>query len=377
MAVGRRIAAGDLVAGYEVGALVGRGGMGEVYRALDVRLERPVALKLLASGSPTTKGSASGCSASRGSPRASTTRTSSRSTRRARPTGASSSRCATSTGPTSRRCSGGEGALDPARAVAIAAQVADALDAAHAQGLVHRDVKPSNVLLDQQGGREHVYLADFGLTQSASRRAARRRAADGHRRLRRPRADPRRRGRRARRRVRARLPALRDAHGRRSRSRAPPRSRSSTPTSRRSRRARASGGRGCRPRSTTSSRGRWRRTPTSGSRPAPGSSTRRRAALGLVRRERPRGGALALVGVARRRRSSRRPWPPCARDARRRSRPPSTGGSIVRIDPGDDRVDRRPMPVSAPSRLGDHAPQPRLGRATSGRLALADRPGAR
>jgi serine/threonine-protein kinase len=58
-----------------------------------------------------------------------------------------------------------EGRLEPARALALLAQVAEALDVAHEQGLIHRDVKPGNMLISSRAGREHVYLSDFGLTK--------------------------------------------------------------------------------------------------------------------------------------------------------------------------------------------------------------------
>ena len=61
-----------------------------------------------------------------------------------------------------------EGRLEPRRAASFVDQIAQALDAAHAHGLVHRDVKPANVLVSTAGGREHVYLTDFGLSRKTS-----------------------------------------------------------------------------------------------------------------------------------------------------------------------------------------------------------------
>jgi streptogramin lyase len=166
VAVGRRIAAGDVVAGYEVGALVGRGGMGEVYRAHDPRLDRPVALKLLSERLSDDDGfrermlRESRLAASLDHPNVVPIYEA----------GEADGRLFIAMryvdGTDLRALLRREGILTPERALTIAAQVADALDAAHTKGLVHRDVKPSNILIDQQGGREHAYLADFGLTQS-------------------------------------------------------------------------------------------------------------------------------------------------------------------------------------------------------------------
>ncbi len=143
--------------------------MGDVYRALDVALARPVALKLLRLE----------LMRRRAVPRADAPRIAAR--RRARPPecdpdlrGGRGGRppfhrdALRRRSPTCGRCSVARAGSNPTRAVRIAAQVADALDAAHERGLVHRDVKASNVLVDQPGQREHCYLADFGLTQSAS-----------------------------------------------------------------------------------------------------------------------------------------------------------------------------------------------------------------
>jgi YVTN family beta-propeller protein len=164
---GSELAPGTTVAGYRIEGLIGRGGMGAVYRAVEEGLQRKVALKVIAPELAQDE--------------------------RFRERFLRESRIAASLdhphvipiyqageeqgllflamryveGTDLAKLVAEEGALEPRRAVELLSQVAEALDAAHAQGLVHRDVKPSNVLIAQTAGREHCYLGDFGLTKRA------------------------------------------------------------------------------------------------------------------------------------------------------------------------------------------------------------------
>ncbi|WP_030339518.1 serine/threonine-protein kinase [Streptomyces sp. NRRL S-1022] len=161
---------GRQVAGYRIESEIGRGGMAVVYRAHDLRLDRTVALKLLAPELARND------------------------TFRKRFTHESQVAAAIDhphivpvfeagetdgvlyiamryvPGSDLRHLLDVRGPLAPPDAVRIAAQVASALDAAHEHGLVHRDVKPGNILVAEgtDGDHpEHVYLTDFGLTKKS------------------------------------------------------------------------------------------------------------------------------------------------------------------------------------------------------------------
>ncbi|HEX6153107.1 MAG TPA: serine/threonine-protein kinase [Solirubrobacterales bacterium] len=157
---------GDEFAGYRIERRLGRGGMGILYLALEPGLQRRVALKLIA-------------------PEVATDAVFARRF-------AEESRIAASiehpnvvpiyaageeggvpwiamryvAGSDLGRRLAREGPLDPAEAVALIAQVGNGLDAIHAAGLVHRDVKPANVLLSDEPSSAHAYITDFGVARN-------------------------------------------------------------------------------------------------------------------------------------------------------------------------------------------------------------------
>jgi YVTN family beta-propeller protein len=154
---------GDEFAGHRILGIAGRGGMGVVYRALQLDLDRPVALKLIApqlAEDPDFRERfvrESRAAASIDHPNVIPIYYTGESDE-----GALYIAMRYVEGSDLRTLVRAEQRLDPARAAYIVSQVGRALDAAHARGIVHRDVKPANVLL---GPNDHAYLTDFGLTK--------------------------------------------------------------------------------------------------------------------------------------------------------------------------------------------------------------------
>lgn len=152
---------GSTLAGYRIDSLIARGGMGVVYRATQVALDRPVALKVIARELAEDAGF-----------RERFLRESRLAARLDHPGVVPVYDAREEDGElivAMRLVEGGdllelirrEGPLEPARATALLGQVADALDAAHAAGIVHRDVKPHNILVEG----DRAYLSDFGLAK--------------------------------------------------------------------------------------------------------------------------------------------------------------------------------------------------------------------
>src|SRR5437867_6228025 len=155
---------GTEVAGYRIEGLIGRGGMSVVYLAEHVRLGRKVALKLL---SPELSENEkfrerflreSKIAASIDHPNIVPIYDSDEAE------GTLFIAMRYVQGTDLRGLIRSRAPLEPPRVVSLATQIASALDAAHMHGLVHRDVKPGNVLLTHE---DHVYVADFGLTKRA------------------------------------------------------------------------------------------------------------------------------------------------------------------------------------------------------------------
>ena len=159
---------GSEIAGYRIEELIARGGMGVVYRATHLGLDRPVALKVIARELVDRRGF-----------RERFLRESRLAARLEHPAvvpvydsrevdGELIVAMRLIKGGDLRKLIDREGPLSPHRALNYLAQVADALDAAHAAGIVHRDVKPHNILVEG----DRAYLSDFGLAKAVDESGA-------------------------------------------------------------------------------------------------------------------------------------------------------------------------------------------------------------
>jgi hypothetical protein len=166
--LGQVLESGVEFAGYRIEALVGRGGMSEVYRASNPRLGNSVAVKLLARELAEDKVfqerfvRESRLAASLNHPNVVPIFDA------GEYEGMPFIAMRYVDGPDLKQLVAREGPLALEYATAILAQVAAALDAAHQKGLVHRDVKPGNILIDENAGTDgvpHVYLSDFGVAK--------------------------------------------------------------------------------------------------------------------------------------------------------------------------------------------------------------------
>ncbi len=161
---------GSWLAGYRLDEQIGRGGMAVVYRAYDTRLERPVAMKVLAPELAEDEAfrqrfiRESRTAAAVDHPNIIPI------FEAGEANGVLYIAMRFVQGPNVHSLVETGGPLPAERACHIITQVASALEAAHSHGLVHRDVKPGNILLDAAGGADypgHAYLSDFGLSKRA------------------------------------------------------------------------------------------------------------------------------------------------------------------------------------------------------------------
>jgi DNA-binding NarL/FixJ family response regulator len=162
---GMELAIGATFAGHRIDGEAGRGGMGVVYRATDLTLDRRVALKLIEpamAGDPVFRARfVSECKLAAAIDHPNVVPIFHAGEER----GVLYVTMRYIDGTDLRTLLAQVGRLEAARAVRIIAQVGGALDAAHRHGLVHRDVKPANVLLATRDGAERAFLTDFGVTK--------------------------------------------------------------------------------------------------------------------------------------------------------------------------------------------------------------------